>query len=154
MHDLIPEERALTELEKLKLTQLRPAKRVHLEPLKPVEIDDTEDIDWNYHSHNVSWGLLVVLVPLTIAIILVCVYLVKQRKMFPGIMLAGPSRRDPQHLLAKCDDRERNDELTIHHGDHPFAYFRKINLKDEERDIQPMEVEQASKEENLTLAAN
>ena len=142
MHSLIPEGDALKELEPLKLKQLRPVKRVHLERMK--EMPNNDLIDWNYHSHNVSWGLLIVLVPLTIAMILLCVYVVKNRKQFPGIILPRPGRRDLKS--ARHGERERNEDIEMNTREHPFAYFQNLNLREEERDTQPMEVDPTSNE--------
>ena len=148
IHGLIPERDALKELSKLKLTQLRPVKHVHLVPIKQEQNGaDSDSIDWSEHSHNVSWGLLVVLVPLTIAIVLIIVCLIRQRERFPGIRLSRPGRLD--QMTAQQGERQRNQDIEMDNRIDPFAYFRNLNVRVEEteqRDIQPMEVDQSSNE--------
>ena len=85
------------------------------------------------------------LVPLTIAMILLCVYVVKYRRKVPVIILLLPGRRDLES--AHHGEHERNEDIEMNNREHPFAYLQILNLREQNRDTQPMEVDQPSNED-------
>ena len=50
-------------------------------------------------------------------------------------------------------EREWNVDIEMSNGEHPFTYFHNLNLREEERDTQPIEVDQPNNEDTPQLSS-